>query len=280
MSFKTILAVVTYAEDVKTHLRSAVELARSQEAHLAVLLVGESPSLPFYGFGGAGYTRVWVEEGEARAEGLKLERGAIEAYLTSEGISFDVRVHQAIAAREDDLVARHALYADLTVILRSGEGELSTVERQSIDGALFDSGRPAMFLPRTDETLDLSNILVAWNSRPEAAEALSNALPFLIAADTVTLLVVDAVLGPKDHGEDPGADVAVLLARHGVSVEVRQADSGGKSVSEVLRQEAREHGAGLIVMGAYGHSRLRQTILGGTTQEMLEAAECPLFLAH
>lgn len=280
MSFKTILAVVTYVEDVKAHLKSTVELARSQDAHLAVLLVGESPSLPFYGFGGAGYTRVWVEEGEARAEVLKLERDAIEAYLVSEGISFDVRVHQAIAAREDDLVARHALYADLTVILRSGEGELSTVERQAIDGAIFDSGRPAMFLPRAEAALDLSNILVAWNSRPEAAEALSNALPFLIAADTVTLLVVDAVLGPKDHGEDPGADVAVLLARHGVSVEVRQADSGGKSVSEVLRQEAREHGAGLIVMGAYGHSRLSQTILGGTTQEMLEAAECPLFLAH
>jgi nucleotide-binding universal stress UspA family protein len=280
MSFRTILAVVTYAGDVKAHLKSTVELARSQNAHLSVLLVGEAPSLPFYGFGGAGYTRVWVEEGEARADSLKLTRDEVEAYLSSEGISFDVRAHQVIAAREDDLVARHALYADLTVILRSGEGELGTVERQSIDGAVFDSGRPAMFLPKAKEPLDLSSILIAWNSRPEAAEALSNALPFLVAAETVTLLVIDAVLGPKHHGEEPGADMAVLLARHGVAVEVRQVDSGGKPVSEVLRQEAREHGAGLIVMGAYGHSRLRQTILGGTTQEMLEGSECPLFLAH
>lgn len=281
MSFKTILAVAEFTEDVKSRLKSAVDLARTQDAHLAVLLVGEVPSLPFYGYGGAGYTKVWMEEGEERAAALKAVQEDVEAALAKEGISFDVRAHQAIVAREDNLVARHAIYSDLALILRSGDGELNTVERQAIDGALFDSGRPLLFLPKPDvpQTVGL-NILVAWNSRAEAAEALSDAMPFLVGAGKVTLLLVDPVSGPDDHGESPGADMALVLARHDVEVEVRHVSSNGSTIAEVLNREAKTLGADLIVMGAYGHSRMRQTILGGTTREMLEETACPLFLAH
>ncbi|MEP0454218.1 MAG: universal stress protein, partial [Roseibium sp.] len=223
MSFKTILAVAEFTEDVKSRLQSAVDLARTQDAHLAVLLVGEVPSLPFYGYGGAGYTKVWMEEGEERVAALKALQEDVDAALAKEGISFDVRAHQAIVAREDNLVARHAIYSDLAVILRSGDGELNTVERQAIDGALFDSGRPLLFLPKPDVPQTVGqNILVAWNSRAEAAEALSDAMPFLLGADKVTLLLVDPVSGPDDHGKSPGADMALVLARHDVEVEVRQ----------------------------------------------------------
>ncbi|MEP2456178.1 universal stress protein [Roseibium sp.] len=281
MSFKTILAVAEFTEDVKSRLQSAVDLARTQDAHLAVLLVGEVPSLPFYGYGGAGYTKVWMEEGEERVAALKALQEDVDAALAKEGISFDVRAHQAIVAREDNLVARHAIYSDLAVILRSGDGELNTVERQAIDGALFDSGRPLLFLPKPDVPQTVGqNILVAWNSRAEAAEALSDAMPFLLGADKVTLLLVDRVSGPDDHGKSPGADMALVLARHDVEVEVRQVSTNGSTIAEVLNREAKTLGADLIVMGARGHSRMRQTILGGTTREMLEETACPLFLAH
>ncbi len=281
MSFKTILAVAELSEDVEARLGPAVELARNLDAHLGILLIGEAPNLPFYGLGGAGYSRVWVEEAEARAAELREVRDGLERKLQSEGLSFDVRAHQAIVAREDNLVARHAIYADLTLILRSGEGDLSSMEHQSIDGAVFDSGRPLLYLPSgAKPSLQPGRIMVAWNSRAEAAEAISDALPFLKAADLVTLVTVDPVTGPDHHGEEPGADMALVLARHGVAVEVRQAESRGRLISETLLAEADAIDADMIVMGAYGHSRVRETVLGGTTREMLEGIGVPLFLAH
>lgn len=281
MSFKTVLAVVDFSNDLKQSLESAVTIARWQRAHLAVLLVGEVEPLPFYGYGGKGYTDIWVKEGEERAAALKQAAEEIDALLVKEGISFDVRARQAIVAREDNLVARHAIYADLTVIRRAGEDSLTSVESQAIDGALFDSGRPVLFVPLGAGPKTLGkNVVIAWNSRPQASEAVSDALPILKDADKVTLLVVDPVSGPDDHGEEPGADMALVLARHQVKVDVLSTESEGRPVSDVIRDEAAGLGADLIVMGAYGHSRMRQNILGGTTRDMLEHSSIPLFLAH
>lgn len=281
MSFKTVLAVVDYRTDLQENLKGAVRVARWLDAHLAVLLVGEVESLPFYGYGSVGYTEIWVKEKEERAAALKQAAADVEALLDREGLSFDVRPRQAIAARQDDLVARHALYADLTFMRRSAGEELSAVERQVIDGTLFDSGRPLLVLPAGDlPVTGGANVLVAWNSRAEAAEAVSDALPILKTAQTVTLVVIDPVTGPDDHGEVPGADMALVLARHGVEVEVRKVAAGDRPVSKVLQDEAAALGADLIVMGAYGHMRMRENIIGGTTRDMLEGSKVPLFLAR
>lgn len=281
MSFKTILAVVEMTDGLEGRLRNTVDFVRSCEAHLSILLVGQATQLPFYGYGGEGYSKIWVTESEARAAALRTASAEIERFLMQEGVSFDVRAHQAIIQREDNLVARHAMYSDLTVIIRSVGDTRSTVERQAIDGALFDSGRPILYLP-DPSGLDVigKRILVAWNSRAEAAEALSDALPILKNANDVTLLIVDPIVGPDDHGEDPGSDMALVLARHDINVEVRSVEAAGRLTSTVLQDEAKRLQADLIVMGAYGHSRVRQNILGGTTREMLETSDVPLFLAN
>lgn len=281
MSFKTLLAVVEYGDQLTDCLSAPIELTRTFDAHLTVLVVGEVPPLPFYGYGGQGYLGVWLKEGEDRARNVQEAARSLEERLERAGISYDVRPHQAIVAREDNLVARHAIYSDLPMLVRTGEGPLTSLERQAIDGALFDSGRPLMLLPRRAQVWTPGgSIMAAWNSRPEAAEALADALPLLKAAGKVILLVVDPETGPDDHGEDPGADIALVLARHGLAVEVCRAASAGRAVSDVLRAEAVRLGIDLIVMGAYGHSRLKQTILGGTTRNMLENSPIPLFMAH
>lgn len=281
MSFKTILAVVNFESDLKASLASAIQIARLFDAHLTVLLVSETEPLPFYGYGGKGFTDIWVKEGEERATALTEATEKVEHLLEIEGLSFDVRARQSVVAREDNLVARHAIYADLAIICRAQGGELDTVETQAIDGALFDSGRPLLFVPFGKEPVSLGkNILVAWNSRREAAEAVSHSLPLLMKANTVTLLVADPEVGPEDHGEVPGADMALVLARHGIEVDVRVAESNGREIADVLQEEAAGIGADLIVMGAYGHSRMRENILGGTTRDMLEDCRVPLFLAH
>lgn len=280
MSFKTILAI-TELETARDQVDRAVAVTRALGAHLTLLAVGEVPHLPFYGYGGHGYVEIWAQECDTRKTALTSLADDLEKRLASEGISFDVRPGLAAIAREDDLIARHAIYCDLALVLRSGDTELSAVEKNAIDGALFDSGRPVLHVPKAYQgNGDARQVVIAWNAQAEAARAVSDALPLLTRAREITLLLVDPAVGDEDHGEEPGSDIALVLARHGLDVTVRTAAAAGRPVSETLLDTARELGADLIVMGAYGHSRLRQNILGGTTREMLENSPVPLLLSR
>ncbi len=146
MTYKTILAITELDVSTET-VGKAVTVARAFDAHLTVLPIGEVPQLPFYGSGGHGYIEIWAKEFDQRKIELTSLASRIEAQLAREGISFDVRPSLSSTARQDNLVARHAIYCDLAVVLRSVEQELNSVEKNAIDGALFDSGRPCFMFP-------------------------------------------------------------------------------------------------------------------------------------
>lgn len=281
MPFKTILAVVEYTDVERQKLRAAVDLCHALNAHLSVLVVGQVPGLPFYGYGGQGYAKIWVEESEQRLRALRGSGEKVKDILKQESVSFDVRPGLAVAERQDNLVARHAIYSDLTVILRSRSGTLTALENQTVDGALFESGRPLLLMPQPDVPKPrFRRVLVAWNAKREVARALADAMPFLLKSEEVCLMVIDPEVGLQDHGEEPGADMAPILTRHGLNVSVKAIASEGRFVSDVILTEADQFGADLVIMGAYGHSRLRENILGGTTREMLENSPLPVFLSH
>lgn len=182
MSFKTILAI-TELETARDQVDRAVAVTRALNAHLTLLAVGEVPHLPFYGYGGHGYVEIWAQECDARKTALTSLADDLEKRLASEGISFDVRPGLAAIAREDDLIARHAIYCDLALVLRSGDTELSAVEKNAIDGALFDSGRPVLHVPKAYQgNGDARQVVIAWNAQAEAARAVSDALPLLTRA--------------------------------------------------------------------------------------------------
>jgi nucleotide-binding universal stress UspA family protein len=122
--------------------------------------------------------------------------------------------------------------------------------------------------------------MVAWDARIEAARAVREAIDMLAAADDVHVVLVDPKAHLWDHGEEPGADIAAYLARHGAKVTVHRLPGQGMTVAEVLRRHAGDMAADLVVIGAYGHSRLRERIFGGTTKSMLEDATVPLFMAR
>ena len=115
----------------------------------------------------------------------------------------------------------------------------------------------------------LRRILVAWNGSREAARAVHDALPFLLAAERTTVLIVDPQAQSSNVGEPPGADLAAHLARHGVRVEIKTVPGGGLAAGDAILAQAADEGADLLVMGGYGHSRLWEMVLGGATRHLL-----------
>ncbi|MCP4315598.1 MAG: universal stress protein [Hyphomicrobiales bacterium] len=175
-------------------------------------------------------------------------------------------------------MSKHALYADITVFPNRTvpENDLMT---DAFNGILFDSGMPVLTLGAGDDPLpEPKRILMAWNGEPEAAKAFHQSIPLLDGAEEVRVVVVDPDGNPS--GANPGDDMAFFLARHSMKITVDQLASAGRDVADVLLQHAVDKDADLIVMGAYGHSRLQEWLLGGTTREMLAKSNLPVLMAH
>jgi len=165
---------------------------------------------------------------------------------------------------------------DLTVL--DAERIALALDRGLIEAVLMDSGRPLLVVPQGWDVFAGDRIIVAWDGSAKAARALNDALPLLRGATQVELV---SVTGEKDLAHTvPGAEIAPHLTRHGVTVNVLALPAMNGDVAETLRNHARLTRADMIVMGAYVHSRLRETILGGTTQSLLKDMPVPLFLSY
>lgn len=165
---------------------------------------------------------------------------------------------------------------DLTVL--DSEPVSLAVDRGLIEAVLTDSGRPLIIVPQGHEAFAGDRIVIAWDGSAKATRALNDALPLLRPASQVELI---SVIGEKDLAHTvPGAEIAPHLARHGVNVNVLALPAHNGDVAETLRNHARLTRADMIVMGAYVHSRLRQVMLGGTTQSLLKNCPVPLFLSY
>ncbi len=124
------------------------------------------------------------------------------------------------------------------------------------------------------------NVLVAWNGSREATRAVNDALPILERADKVTVLAVNPGKNGNDHGDIPSADIALHLARHGVKAEASQTVSDELEVGSIILSRISDLGADLVVMGAYGHSRMRELMMGGVTRDLLRHMTVPVLMSH
>jgi nucleotide-binding universal stress UspA family protein len=150
-----------------------------------------------------------------------------------------------------------------------------------LHGLLFDSAAPVVINDEAGEkVLSAQNVLIAWNTSLPASRAVKRALPILKSAKTVTIACFDPVMSEMSDGENPGSDVAKWLTHHGCNVTVEQQPSGGKDIATCILDRAEEVGADLIVAGAYGHSRLRENLFGGTTASLTEQTDVAVFMAH
>ncbi len=214
----------------------------------------------------------------ARLSGIEADRRALfESVARRHGIRAEWRLVPCADSGES---AVHARYGDLAVVARQDPADQQVGSRGLVESLVLTSGRPTIVLPPRYTATRIHRILVGWNAGREATRAVADALPLLVRADTVEVLVVDRNGHFVGHGEEPGADLARHLARHGVQVEVRRLSSGGEDVGRLLLSRAAAFGADLIVMGAYGHSHLSKWIFGGVTRTVLREAKLPVLISR
>lgn len=278
MPFKTILSIIGVDEN-DSDLIAAAELCQRAGAHLNAIVVASVPPAPFGDTTGAAYSTwavAWQEENarvEARTEELR-------TLLKEKDMLGDVQSVYCLQGSVDEEVAEHARYADISFI-GSDLTRDETLFRRVLDGALFQAPSPVIIAGK-GKPVDLApkTVLVAWNASLEAGKAVRHAMEMLVGADSVHIVVVDPVATSDAMGEEPGADIAAYLVRHGVKITVDVVASGGREISDALRQQATDINADLIVMGGYGHSRMRERIFGGVTRSMIEKPSVPVLLAH
>lgn len=278
MAFKTLLTV-TGPNQGEGDLKLAAGLCEQIGAHLSVLVL-ELAARPWGGAHAGVVSPAWFEQRQVEVKRLKKRTTAVGAFLSQISVSADLSDNYPDTARADEVIGRRARYADLTIL---GPDLLNspTLRGKVIQGALFSSGKPILLVPEGAwPTLKPKRILVAWDARLESSRAVRESLDMLKSAEEVHLVMVNPIEDEFHHGADPGADAAAYLARHGVEVIVERLPSANNSVADVLRQHAGDVAADLMVMGAYGHSRLRERIFGGVTKSMLEGQSLPVLMAR
>jgi nucleotide-binding universal stress UspA family protein len=172
-------------------------------------------------------------------------------------------------------------YADLMVVGQTGPENASATPPNLPEAVALATGRPVLVVPHIGaQKPPGKKVMLCWNASRESARAAADALPFLKAADEVVVLIVEPTVSAQGHGAEPGSDVATWLARHGVKVTVQREAAADSDVGDIVVSRASDLGTDLIVMGAYGHSRLRELVLGGVSRTLLASMTVPVLMSH
>jgi nucleotide-binding universal stress UspA family protein len=280
MSYKSILVHVDQSSHATARIEFAAELARRQEAHLTGAALS-GLAMDFYRSGGMTWgAPVPQEVFDKVKEDNRLALAQFDKLASAAAISYETRY------TDDDPdfgLVQQAHYADLVVLSQTSPDTGGPRLLRSLpEYVALNGGRPVLMVPYAGVFTHLDrHALVAWDGSRAATRAITDALPLLKRSAQVTLAVFDAERQYGVHGDVPGADIALYLARHGVKVEVQQhATADGIDVGSALLSLAADLSADLLVMGAYGHQRWSEIILGGVTRRLLQSMTLPVLMSH
>jgi nucleotide-binding universal stress UspA family protein len=254
---------------------AAIELTRRFGAHLTGLTLAYDPVVPGYAVTPVPVDFMISARNQALEEATKAQ-AVFDQMTAPSGISVEARTIEIMSGGGLDAIVHEVRLADLVIVGEDDPSQPEPVREALIEAVLFHAGAPLLLVPRSMSTvIDPSHIMIAWDGSITASRSVRSAMPFLKAAASVDIVIVD------DGKELPtGQRLTAYLARHGITASTFTVPNPNKDVSASLRQRARESGAGMIVMGAYGHSRLLQWILGGATRGMLKELTVPVVMAH
>ena len=289
MTLATVLALV--AEDSKSEavLKTAVAIGQRFDAYVEALHVRAKPEsiVPVVAGGMSAQSVQVLLEGAQASTAERAERAhklfqnvALEMSLPLTTVDagpevgrFSIAWSEATGIERREVVRRGRLF-DLTVMPRPHDG-FDQTSSTALTAALCETGRPILVAPPKVQATIGRRLVLAWNDTREAAGAVRAAMPFAAKSEEVTVVSVNGA----DSGGDPN-DIVRALARHGIEAEGQALDRGKASAGERLLAAADERKCDLLAMGAYGHSRLEEFILGGVTRHVLKHAHNPLLMAH
>src|SRR6202171_314616 len=256
----------------------AVTIAETFDAHIAGVAFAYAPDFP-------GYAMLQIPPdivAQMAAESEKTAWAAIERFDAAARrslVSAEHRLLKTIGAEAPAILSTLARRFDLSVFMQS---EPASVDNDDmIETSLFDSGRPVIVVPYIQKDgLRLDRVVCCWDGSRAAARAINDALPLLIKATAVDLLIVINEKTNSNTNVIRGAEMAKHLARHDVKVEVEAIPAADIDVASAILSYAADSSGTLVVMGGYGHARLREVILGGVTRDMLKSMTVPVFMSH
>ena len=278
MAYKTILVHCDAAKNVAHRLDVAAELAQQHNAHLVGFHTRPPFQTPVFFDGGFPMDDLFKSYEASAKTDQAIASAAFEKATKGRHLSTEWRVVDGFV---DSELAVQARYADLLVLGQTDPDSILPTPTDLPEAVALASGRPVLVVPHIGVTAPPGKtVLLCWNASREAARAASEALPVLKAAAKVIVLVIDATPSPDGHGAEPGADAASWLARHGVKVTVQRDTAADADVGATILSRAADHAIDLIVMGLYGHSRVREMVLGGASRTLLGSMTVPVLMAH
>lgn len=286
MPFKRILVLLRSfpAPTPAAAIEAAVDMAVALDARLSALSCAILPHVPKSILGGA-VPNIGGMVGQERRKIIDDARQLLRHFSESarrRNVVGQELYKECRPSEVPALLAAHARLHDLTIVPLPEGGYLDQLDsRWYLETALFETGRPVLALPhgyRSPGAGAFDTVVVAWDNTRGAARALMDALPILRRAKSVRVVTVSN--DKAMPAEPPASEVLVHLAAHGIDAVHDTVDGSGRSAGTVIGRYVHEHAAGLLVMGGYGHPRLREIILGGTTELMLTHPPIPVFMAH
>lgn len=276
MPLKDLLVHLDNSRQSLERLDAAIALATAHEAHLIGLYPRTFPYIP-------GFVRAQISEDVLKAQEV-MAAAAVEAAEATfnertarAGISAEWR---CVEGRPLEVLSVHARYCDVAIVgQRDPEGEEGTADPDMPDHLILSLGRPVLIIPKVGSYPVIGErVMVAWDASRLASRAVNDALPILERAKRVVVMAVN----PKSEelGEIPSADICLHLARHGVNAEAQHVYADDVDVGDMLLSRAADQAIDLLVMGAYGHARWREVVLGGVTRYMLEYMTMPVLMSR
>ena len=255
----------------------AISMAKAYDAHIVGVAFVFEPVIPGSLLGGIPTDLIEVQR-EENAKAAEAAVASFQAAAGAAGVSAETRLLDASIAGAADLFGRIARRFDISVVGQA-QRDQGVSEELLIEGALFGSGRPVIVVPRTQtQAMALDQVMICWDGSRPAARAIGDAMPLLERAKAIEIVVVT---GERDKsGEITGANMKRHLARHGIDVEIKRIPAGQVDAQTAILVHAANSGAEFIVMGGYGHSRLREFILGGVTRGILRSMPVPVLMSH
>ena len=275
MTYKDILVYADSDEAGAKRLDLAANLADPHKSHVVALHVSTPPYIPAIAGAEIPIELITAQE-EYQRQQAEAARQAVERVRQRSGVDFEWRL---AAGELAGAALLHSRYADLVVIGQASGEDDDPLETDILpESIIFGAGRPVLIVPRYGIFSKCGErVLIAWKRTRESTRAVHDALPLLTRAKSVLVMEINPDRGDKHIA---GSDIALHLARHGVKADVSSTVASEIDVGNAILSRASDVGADLLVMGAYGHSRLREFVFGGVTLEVLRHMTVPVLMSH